>query len=64
MRTHRSVKSPDGLTPDKQLTVVRARALRMLDEQARCWTDALRPDLAAEGIRFLDAHEYTPDLSA
>ena len=54
MRTHREHVSPDGLTTEQQLALVRARARQMLDEQARCWTDALRPELAAHGIRFLE----------
>ena len=64
MRTHREHVSPDGLTTEQQLALVRARARQMLDEQARCWTDALRPELAAHGIRFLDPNEYPEDLSA
>ena len=63
MRTHREHVSPDGLTTEQQLALVRARARQMLDEQARCWTDALRPELAAHGIRFLDPTEYSDDLS-
>jgi polyphosphate kinase len=63
LRTHRGFKSPDGRTPDQQLTLVRARALRMLDEQAKVWEDALRPELAAEGIRFLDPHDYSEQIA-
>jgi polyphosphate kinase len=59
LRTHRDHVSPDGLTTEQQLTLVRARAKRMLDEQAQCWTEALRPELAAHGIRFLEPHEYS-----
>jgi polyphosphate kinase len=64
MRTHREHVSPDGLTTEQQLALVRARAKQMLDQQARCWNDALRPELAAHGIRFLEPAEYTDDLSA
>ena len=59
MRTHREHVSPDGLTTEQQLTMVRARARQMLDQQARCWNDALRPELAAHGIKFLDPTEYS-----
>ena len=59
MRTHREHVSPDGLTTEQQLALVRARARQMLDEQARCWSDSLRPELAAHGIRFLDPIEYS-----
>jgi polyphosphate kinase len=64
MRTHREHVSPDGLTTAQQLALVRARAKQMLDQQARCWTDTLRPELAAHGIRFLEPAEYSGDLSA
>jgi polyphosphate kinase len=63
LRTHADHVSPDGLTTEQQLTMVRARARRMLDEQAKCWTDALRPELAANGIRFLESHEHTEAIS-
>ena len=64
MRTHREHVSPDGLTTEQQLALVRARARQMLDEQARCWSDSLRPELAAHGIRFLDPTEYSDGISA
>src|SRR5262245_24745372 len=64
LRTHRDHVSPDGLTTEQQLTRVRARVRQMLDEQARCWNDALRPELAAHGIRFLDPHEYSEAMTA
>ena len=59
LRTNRDHVSPDGLTTEQQLTLVRARAKQMLDEQAQCWTEALRPELAAHGIRFVEPHEYS-----
>ena len=64
MRTHREHVSPDGLTTEQQLALVRARAKQMLDQQARCWNNALRAELAAHGIRFLEPAEYADDLSA
>ena len=64
MRTHRDHVSPDGLTTEQQLTLVRTRARQMLDEQAKCWTDALRPELAAHGVRFLEARDYTEAISS
>src|SRR5262245_54044448 len=63
LRTHRHHVSPDGLTTEQQLTMVRARARQMLDEQAKVWTDGLRPELALHGIRFLEPHEYSDDVS-
>ncbi len=53
----------DRLTTEQQLGLARARAQQMLDEQAKCWTDALRPELAAQGIRFLEPTEYHDNLS-
>jgi polyphosphate kinase len=35
----------------------------MLDEQIRCWTESLRPELEAAGIRLLEPREYTPAVS-
>jgi polyphosphate kinase len=64
LRTHRDHVSPDGLTTEQQLALVRRRARQMLDEQAKCWSDALRPELAAHGIRFLEAREYTEAIGA
>ncbi len=64
LRTHRDLVSPDGLTTEQQVTLVRARARRMLDEQAMCWNDALRPELADAGIRFLEPREYSEELAS
>jgi polyphosphate kinase len=64
LRTHRDHVSPDGLTTEQQLTLVRARARQMLDEQARCWSDGLRPELAAHGISFLEPRDYSPEVEA
>ena len=54
LRTDRDRISTDGLTTEQQLALVRARAMQMLENQVRCWTDVLRPALDAHGIRFLD----------
>src|SRR5471032_1942041 len=37
--------SPDGLTVSEQLAAIRARASRMLRDQAICWQEHLRPAL-------------------
>lgn len=42
--------SPDGMTPDKQLTEIRSRLLRLLKEQMRCWKSDILPALAQSGI--------------
>src|SRR5262245_61721411 len=58
-RAGRGYISPDGLTNAQQLAAIRARARAMLNEQAACWNDLLRPALAAHGIRFLEPENYT-----
>src|ERR1700722_4352169 len=40
--------SPDGLTVSQQLAAIRARATKMLKDQAACWQEQLRPALASE----------------
>ena len=64
MRTHREHVSPDGLTTEQQLALVRARARQMLDEQAgagptRCGRSSPRTASGSSSRR-----EYSEDLSA
>ena len=54
----------DGLSTDEELAVIRARANEQMAEQARCWTEQLRPQLAVEGIHFLDQSDFTPAVDA
>ena len=63
LRTERDRVSVDGLTTEQQVQLVRRRAIAMLDEQVRCWTEALRPGLAAAGIRFLETRDHTPAIT-
>jgi polyphosphate kinase len=56
--------SIDGLSTDEELEVIRGRAGEQMAEQTRVWMEELRPQLAAEGIRFLDAADYTPSIDA
>jgi polyphosphate kinase len=53
--------APDGYNTHQQLQAMRARALRMLQDQAACWTE-LRPLLQAEGISFLEPDDWTPEI--
>jgi len=46
--------APDGRTPEEQLAAVHETLRPMLATQARCYRDAIRPALAAEGIEILD----------
>ncbi|MGE3189384.1 MAG: RNA degradosome polyphosphate kinase, partial [Vicinamibacterales bacterium] len=54
--------SIDGLNTDQELAAIRHHALAQMAEQCACWTGALRPLLAAEGIHFLDPADYTPAI--
>jgi polyphosphate kinase len=56
--------SPDGQHTGQQLQTIRQRAARMLEDLATCWQELLRPLLDAEGIRFLEPSEYTPEVTA
>ena len=54
--------SQDGMTAAQQLAAIRKRAAKMLNDQASCWRDVLRPALAAQGILFLEPSDYTDDI--
>ncbi len=56
--------SIDGLSTDEELAAIRARAADQMAEQTRCWQEQLRPQLAIEGIHFLDQGDYTPAVDA
>ena len=51
--------SPDGLSTEQQLDAIRVRANRMMVDIEHCWSDVLRPLLAAEQIRILDRDDYS-----
>jgi polyphosphate kinase len=50
-------RSPDGNTPQQQLTLIREKVIPMLEEQARCFTDVVKPALAERGIYLLSWDE-------
>jgi polyphosphate kinase len=54
--------SLDGLNTEQELASIRQRALEQLDQMSGCWSQQLRPLLAAEGIHFLEPTEYTPAI--
>ncbi|MDO8680047.1 MAG: polyphosphate kinase 1 [Acidobacteriota bacterium] len=56
--------SIDGLTTDQELATIRSRALAQIDEQTTCWSQLLRPLLAAEGIHFLEPADHTPAIDS
>jgi polyphosphate kinase len=53
--------APDGYNTEQQLEAMRARARRMLNDQAAVWEE-LRKLLAAEQISLLDADQWTPEI--
>src|SRR5579862_2067130 len=52
------VLSQDGLTPGQQLRKVNAEANHLIHDQQRLWLE-LRGELAAVGLRLLDAKDIT-----
>ena len=53
--------APDGYNTEQQLDAMRARARRMLNDQASVWEE-LRKLLAAEQISFLEQDQWTADI--
>ncbi len=51
--------APDGFNTEQQLEAMRARARRMLSDQASTWAE-LRKLLEKEQISFLDEDAWTP----
>ena len=55
---------PDGLTPDETIRRIRATVLPMLQEQRRCFSQEIMPQLAAAGIHishYIDLAEEERD---
>ena len=50
-------RTPDGRTPIRTLTDVRAQARVLQQRQQSLWLDELRPALAREGIRVVTVDE-------
>src|SRR5690606_8921312 len=46
-------RTPDGLTPQEQLSRIRAAVLPMLEQQAACYTQQIKPRLAEHQIHLL-----------
>jgi polyphosphate kinase len=53
--------APDGYNTEQQLDAMRRGATRTLQSQASVWAE-LRQRLADEGISFLEASEWTPEI--
>src|SRR5436305_726540 len=54
MKSRKSLRSPDGRTPEQQLVAVRQRLAPLIQEVRHCWRDELLPLLAEQHIHILD----------
>ncbi len=54
--------SIDGQNTEQELSAIRDRALTQMARQTDCWRNALRPQLAAEGIHFLEPSDHSPGI--
>jgi polyphosphate kinase len=50
---------PDGLTPITTMARIREKTGALINDQYRIFREVLKPELNAEGIRFLEAAEWT-----
>jgi polyphosphate kinase len=55
---------PDGLPVPEQLKAIRARAVRLVDEQYELLNDVLMPELARNGVVFVSPDTWTPAQAA
>ncbi|MDI3261532.1 polyphosphate kinase 1 [Aerosticca soli] len=51
---------PDGIPSGELLTRIRARVLELVNDLYALWQRELRPQLAAQGIRFLTREQWSP----
>ncbi|MGO9514774.1 MAG: polyphosphate kinase 1 [Steroidobacteraceae bacterium] len=55
---------PDGLSVPEQLKAIRARAVRLVDEQYQLLNDVLMPELAKNGVVFVSPDTWTEAQAA
>jgi polyphosphate kinase len=55
---------PDGLSVPEQLKAIRARAVRLVDEQYQLLNDVLLPELARNGVVFVSPDRWTKAQAA
>src|SRR5580692_1410953 len=55
---------PDGLSVPEQLKSIRVNAVRLVDEQYEVLNDVLVPELAKNGIIFVEPETWTPAQAA
>lgn len=53
--------SPDGMTPDEQLREIRTQVLGLVEQQAKCFREDIRPGLAAENIQVVEYDALTEE---
>lgn len=56
-----TVRGPDGLSPAEVLAAIRQRVLQMLQVQADCYVNEIRPALAQHGVYLLSWNDLTPE---
>ena len=56
--------APDGLTPINTMAKLREKTISLINDQYRIFREVLKPELNAEGIRFLEATEWTERQTA
>ena len=61
---HKVEVSPDGMTPQEQLTEIRARLLKMIDAQMRCLHEDVLPELKEKGIEIVSYNSLTDEQRA
>lgn len=54
------VRFSDGLTPPQVLAALRERVIEMQHEQAQCYKNVIRPELATHGVHLLSWGDLTP----
>ena len=54
-------RSPDGLTPQQQLALIKARTEALVDRRSQIFKDMLVPDLDEAGIRFSQWNDLEHD---
>src|SRR5579883_2922771 len=55
---------PDGLSVNEQLQAIRARAVRLVEEQYQVLNQVLMPELARQGVVFLSPENWTEAQAA
>ncbi len=53
--------SADGLTPPEVLAAISRRTHALVEEQYRCWNEALRPELERAGLALVSPRDFTPE---